>query len=332
MRRKPLPPTDLPRLWRSLAREHPDPLAPLRLEWCLRLRETGNASAAARHSGVSRKCLRLWAGRFAARGVDGLGRRSSAPASRRSWSLPGETRDRIASLKREFPAWGREKLRIVYRRRYGDPPSEWQFQRTIAARGLQWKRPKARRKPGKAGVRPRIQGLEQGALPPFALVHGDSVELRYADGQKRFIFTNLEHASRKGFALAAPTKHARHAARLLGMTKAEHPELIHYHSDNGGDQAGDLDLELPADVIHWVSRPRIPEDNPRLERFHRTLIADCFPSQAGPAPAVAEMQATIDAWLPVYSGVRPHAALGMLTPEEYIEANAPSEGGTHVVI
>jgi transposase InsO family protein len=202
----------------------------------------------------------------------------------------------------------------------------------IAARGLQWVRPKKRHKPGSGGSRPRIQGLAQDALAPFELVHGDSVELRYSDGQKRFIFTNLDHVTRKGFALAAPTKHARHAARLLGATKAEHPEIVHYHSDNGGDQAGDLDGSMPEDVTHWVSRPRVPEDNSRLERFHRTLIADCFPSQAGPAPSVAEMQAVLDSWLPVYNGVRPHAALGMLTPEEYIEGHAPPEDGTQVVI
>ena len=309
--------------WRSLARDHGEAMVALRLEGVLHLRTGRSLTSTASYFGISRKALRKWRDRFARLGVEGLTDHSRAPHSRRRWTLSWQSKEKIVALKREFPVWGRDKLRIEYVRRFGEAISEWQIQRVVAARHLQWIRPPVRRKPGKAGKRPRIQGLDQEAQPVLVLIHADSIELRYADGGRRFIFTNLEHHSRMGFALAASTKHAGHAEKLFRQTCASYPSVLHLHSDNGTDHQGPLDESLPEQVVHWVSRPHTPKDNPRMERFNRTLQDECVRSLAV-TPTVPELQAQLDAWLLTYNGVRPHRALGNLTPFQYLKAIASS--------
>lgn len=314
---------DAVRTWRALAREHKDPLIQLRLEWVLHLRTHPNISEAARHFGISRKALKKWRDRFLRFGIEGLVNQSRAPKHRRNWTLPWHIKERIIDLKREFPVWGKDKLKIEYQKRFEEYISEWQIQRVIQVKNLQWKRPKTYRKSSARQSRPRIQGLKQQQEPIFSLIHADSVELRFGCGTRRYIFTNMEHHSRKGFALVATTKHARHAQELFERTRAEHPSIHHLHTDNGADHRGVLDTGLPAEVTHWVSRPRVPEDNGRLERFHRTMQEECFPSTAT-LPRLAEMQQRLEAWLMVYNTMRPHQALGNLTPSEYLESLASS--------
>lgn len=330
-RKKKVLPIDLVRTWRALAQAHPDPLVRLRLEWVLHLRESGSVSRTAAHFGISCKCLRKWRDRFAVQGVARLVNISRAPHQTRQWSLNWQTKERIASLKREHPVWGREKLQVLYKKRFSESITQWQIQRVITTKGLQWIRPKQRSKPGKIGYRPRIQQLNQTNTKPFELIHADSIELRFTGGAKRYIFTNLEHNGRMGFALAAATKSARHAHRLFMATYTNHPEIVHLHSDNGTDHQGELDQKLPSGVTHWVSRPHTPKDNARLERFHRTLQDECFPSCIAP-PTVVEMQERLDIWLQIYNTVRPHQALGNLTPVEYLKGHTPPQSGTHVLI
>ena len=331
LKKKPVHPVNVIRLWRSLAADHADPLVRLRLEWILHLFETHSVSTTATHFGISRKALRKWRDRFQVIGVAGLTDRSRRPTIRRSWTLGWQEKERIIDLKQEFPAWGREKIRIEYEKRFERPITQWQIQRVIKEKNLQWIRPKRRPKPGGTGFRPRIVTLDQKSLTPFELIHADSVELRFTGGIRRYIFTNLDHVSRIGFGLVTTTKHARHAHILFSRTRKRYPKVVYLHSDNGSDHQGELDTCLPQGITHFVSRPRTPTDNARLERFHRTLQDECFPSLTT-APSVSDMQQQLDSWLTVYNTVRPHQALGNLTPFEYLESLAPPSGGTHVAI
>lgn len=331
LRKKPIRPLNLVHLWRTLAREHPDPLVQLRLEWVLHLRSSGSVTRSATHFGISRKCLQKWRDRFQSQGIEGLTNHSRRPHQCRRWTLPKEQRTQITELKEEFPAWGREKLCTLYQKRFDESVTEWQIQRVIADKGLQWKRQKRKRKPGSKNGRPRIQNLDQRLVLPFQLIHADSIELRFTGGIRRYIFTNLDHVTRIGFGRVATTKHARHAAALFAMTQARYPQIQYLHSDNGSDHQGALDTILKEGLIHFVSRPRTPTDNARLERFHRTLQDECFPSLTI-APSLGEMQEKLDSWLTVYNTVRPHQALGNQTPNEYLETLAPLQGDTHVVI
>ena len=320
-RRTPEPPRDLPRLWRELARGHPDPLVPLRLEWVLDLRASGNLSAVARRFGVSRKALAKWRSRFALQGVDGLAGQSRAPLHRRGWSLGWQERERIRSLKTEFPCWGRLKLSPVYAARFGTGLSLWQFQRAISRYGLQWRPPRKRARKGEPGFRPRVQGLDQDACAPGELWHLDTVELRLG-GQKRYLFTALEHATRQARALVAGTKHSRHAATLARALREEFPQATQLHSDNGSEFRGEFLASLPQGAVSWVSRPRTPTDNARLERLNRTVQEECF-ADTLTRRTLPETAAMLAAWERTYNETRPHAALGGLAPACYARGLAP---------
>jgi transposase InsO family protein len=289
--------------------------------------EKGSTKAyTARYFSISRKCVKKWYDRFLATGVAGLLDHSRCPHTRRRPTRNPTYTNRLITLKETHPCWGRSKLRTYYHTLYGVYLSEWYIQRVIREHHLQWC-PTRRKRHLRRASHPRIQKLPTKGLIPWELVHLDSVELRLPNGQRRYAFTAMDHVTREATGLIASSKHSKHAKRLIDTLLAVHPEITNIHTDNGGDMHGDLDQNLTP--THWVSRPYTPTDNARLERFHKTLQDECFPS-ANTYETLSDMEQRLNSWLTVYNTVRPHAALGNLTPKAYAARIAPP--ATHVVI
>ena len=62
----------------------------------------------------------------------------------------------------------------------------------------------------------------------------------------------------------------------------------------------------------------MPKDNPRLERFNRTLREEWLDfGEMG--DDLEEINASLREWLSYYNAVRPHQSLGYLTPLEFAE-------------
>lgn len=71
-------------------------------------------------------------------------------------------------------------------------------------------------------------------------------------------------------------------------------------------------LRLGIRPLH--GRPRHPQTQGKVERFHRTLAHDVFQAQTFDSPA--EAQTALDAFRLVYNHERPHTPLGFRTPAE----------------
>ena len=85
-------------------------------------------------------------------------------------------------------------------------------------------------------------------------------------------------------------------------------------SDNGSAYRSHLWRETCADLAikHSRTRPRRPQTNGKVERFHRTLAdgwgyARCYTSEA-------ERRAALAAWIHHYNHHRPHTACGNKPP------------------
>ena len=73
------------------------------------------------------------------------------------------------------------------------------------------------------------------------------------------------------------------------------------------------------------SRPGKPTDNPFIESFNGHFRAECLGQHW--FQSLEEARATIEAWRVDYNSVRPHRALGQLTPEAFLATLGPPDRG-----
>ena len=102
------------------------------------------------------------------------------------------------------------------------------------------------------------------------------------------------------------------------------PQVI--RSDNGPPFASTGLLGLSQLCVWWIRlgiipqriRPGHPEENGRIERFHKTLKAEAiYPAQR----TIRQQQRTFDHFLYEYNYQRPHEALGQTVPAEHYTAS-----------
>lgn len=91
------------------------------------------------------------------------------------------------------------------------------------------------------------------------------------------------------------------------------------NSDNGGENEKHFNGYLTEQkIFHFFSRPGTPTDNPRVERSHLTDDLE-FYGQGHLLKNFQEQKAALKNWEYVYNYVRPHQALGQLTPYEFFK-------------
>jgi transposase InsO family protein len=89
------------------------------------------------------------------------------------------------------------------------------------------------------------------------------------------------------------------------------------NTDNGSENGKDFDEYLGQNnIIHFYSRSGTPTDNPRVERSHLTDELE-FYQHGNICQTFAEQKQRMAKWEYIYNYVRPHQALGNLTPMEF---------------
>lgn len=71
-------------------------------------------------------------------------------------------------------------------------------------------------------------------------------------------------------------------------------------------------------IKHKRIRPRRPQTNGKVERFHQTLKK--FLRKQPPATSIAQLQAQVDRFVAYYNDVRPHRAKGRKTPRSAFDS------------
>ena len=94
------------------------------------------------------------------------------------------------------------------------------------------------------------------------------------------------------------------------------PRII---TDNGGQY---VSAEFKAylrerDISHTRTRPRHPQSNGKIERFHKSLKAECVRRKA--MGSLEEARRLIAVYVDEYNNRRLHAALDYLTPSDYLK-------------
>lgn len=88
--------------------------------------------------------------------------------------------------------------------------------------------------------------------------------------------------------------------------------------DNGSEFMADFETACEARGIRlFVLPPRSPKLHGAVERANRTHTEE-FHEVTDAEPDLEAFRASLRAWETVYNTIRPHQALGYLTPAEYL--------------
>ncbi len=89
------------------------------------------------------------------------------------------------------------------------------------------------------------------------------------------------------------------------------------NTDNGSENEKDFDSYLENNkIVHFYSRSGTPTDNPRVERSHLSDELE-FYQHGNICETFEEQKKRIANWEYIYNHIRPHQALGNLTPMEF---------------
>lgn len=283
-----------------------------------------NVSRTARHFGFSRPTVYRWLGRYDRFRLETLEDHPSTPRRRRRPTWSTDELRAVCAIRERYPRWGKDKLvvvlaragivlstsmvgRILHRlRRSGDLREP--VVRRVSVRGRRWPRPYAIRRPADWTVE-----------RPGDLVELDTLDIRPLPGTVWKQFTARDRVSRWDTLELGRRATARAAAGVLDRLAERMPFAVRAISiDNGSEFMAEFELACRARGIRlFVLPPRSPKLHGAVERANRTH-AEEFYAVTDAEPDLAAFQAGLRAWEDTYNRVRPHQALGYLTPAEFL--------------
>ncbi len=283
-----------------------------------------NVSRTARHFGFSRPTVYRWLGRYDRFRLETLEDRPSAPRRRRrpTWTI--EQLAAVRQMRLRYPRWGKDKLRVLLRR-VGIVLSVSMIGRILArlrrtgelrepagrrmnVRQRRWIRPYAVRKPADWQIE-----------RPGDLVEIDTLDIRPLPGKIWKQFTARDVVSRWDTVELGRRATARAAADVLDRLAERTPFPVRAISiDNGSEFMAEFETACQARGIRlFVLPPRSPKLHGAVERANRTHTEEFYEITTA-EPEIEAFQVELRAWELVYNTVRPHQALGYLTPAEYL--------------
>ncbi len=288
-----------------------------------------NVSLTARHHGYSRPTVDRWLARYDPHHLATLEDRSSAPRQRRrrTWSLAQI--EAVRELRERYPRWSKAKIAVVLRRDKGLVISASMvgriltylrrrgqlrepMVRRISARKRRPTRPHATRKPPEYRVE-----------RPGDLVQLDTLDVRPPGVTRPYKqFTARDRVSRWDVLELRRTATARAAASVLEAIVARMPFPVRAISVDGGSEfMAEFEAACAERGIRlFVLPPRSPKLNGAVERANRTHTEE-FYEVTDAEPEFEALAAALADWEICYNTVRPHQALGYLTPREWLVAN-----------
>ncbi len=292
-----------------------------RLRW-LDYARTHSIAATCRHFGIARSTFYRWQRRYDPQHLSVLENRSSRPrrCRRPSWT-PAQV-DAVRQARDAHPRWGKDKLAIMLKRD-GLPLSVSMVGRILA----DLKRHGRLREPKPTRVQPHSRHARPYAIRkpkdhplqrPGDLVQVDTMHLTPLPGVDRRQFTAVDFISRYSVLGVRSCATAGTARDFLAELQDRAPFPIRaIQVDGGSEFMAEFEAACAAQQIAlFVLPPRSPKLNGHVERSQRTHTEEFYECTATP-PQLAALRPALREWERVYNTVRPHQALGYLTPQEF---------------
>jgi transposase InsO family protein len=298
-----------------------------RLQWMLFYHFNGrNAARTCRHFGISRQTFYRWKRRFDRHELTTLEERSHRPLKVRQPTWTRQLAQRVLSLRKQYPRWGKDKLVVLLRREKFSVSTSMvgRILLDLKRRGTLHEPPKpavlrqARRKLRNriwAIRKPKHWRIEQ----PGDLVEIDTKEIRMRRGVLLKHFSARDVVSRWDVIEVHHRATSLAAARFLDTLLDRVPFRVKaLQVDGGSEFAAEFEeacrqKELPL----FVLPPKSPKLNGHVERSHRTHNEEFYQVHAQ-SDQVPVLNDQLRRWENTYNCVRPHQSLAYLTPLEFI--------------
>jgi transposase InsO family protein len=234
--------------------------------------------------------------------------------------------DCVLALRRRFPRWGKDKL-VVLLRRQGLPVSTSMVGRILKQlkhRGVLVEPLRCGSRRPRRSLRPRPFAVrkpkEYRPFEPADLVEVDTLDVRLLPGVVWKHFTARDVVSRWDVLQAHTRATAATATQFLDTLQQRMPFPIRaVQVDGGSEFAAEFEQACQQRGLRlFVLPPRSPELNGAVERAQRTHTEEFYQV----TPCSLEMKALnreLREWEKTYNTVRPHQALGYLTPQQFLQ-------------
>jgi len=311
-----------------------------RLKWMyiIHFECEGKINTAARRIGISRQWLSAIHSQWVKSKKDprSLEPESKAPQNTdHRKRISKETENKIIEVRGKYH-WGKDKLPTVLAREHGIQVGASTVNRYLAKHGLINVKISNRIK--QAHKNKEVERKQKYRPPkeikdylPGALVEKD---MKFITKGNKFI-NPYKYKAKENFWYQHTMADSFTRIRSLGLaedsdsktaTKVQQeceqrlPFLIACtNTDNGSENEKDFDDYLKGkDITHFYSRSGTPTDNPRVERSHLTDDVE-FYQHGNICKTFEEQNKRNREWEHTYNYVRPHQALGNLTPMEFYE-------------
>ena len=325
----PTKPIEIPEKWTLLRNVGKDSLslkAKTKLEWIIFYHTIAkkNALHTASYFGVNPKTLHKWIGRFDEKNLSSLEEQSRRPLKVREWMVTREEESNIKDLRKENMEFGKQKLKVLYKREYGKHISTWKIERVIRKYNLYPDRVKhdylvEKRSKSKAKIRINTIKDQLKQIREFGFLwHIDAIIIWWY-GQRRIIFTAIEEITKIAFARVYKTNTSGSAEdflkRLIYLAEGK---VNIMHQDNGSEFQGAFERACKTlGILQIYSRPYTPRDNPALENFNGTIQREWLALSKVGLTDIEEANKDLTTWLIKFNSYRPHEALDYQTPLEY---------------
>jgi transposase InsO family protein len=294
-----------------------------RLSWIDHLREHGNVSFTARHFGIRRSTLYRVARRFDPYDLTSLEDRSKRPRRVRAPEWSKKLEQAVLRLRRQYPRWGKEKIVVLLGREgiKASPSTVGRIvkklkllgrlvepRRVVTSRRRQGPRPFARRKP-----------REYTPERPGDLIQLDTMDLRF-DGVCRKQFSAKDMISKWVVAGVSRNASSADAARFLDVLVQSSPFAVKAIQVDGGSEFMLTFEQACCDrgISLFVLPPRSPKLNGQVERVNRTYREEFY--EVEPLSLSVEiLDQQVVRQNHIYNTIRPHHALGLKTPQEFLD-------------
>jgi transposase InsO family protein len=280
---------------------------------------------------VPRSTLYRWRALLKKYGPRGLEPKSRRPhkVAERTVRTPKLARS-VEALCKRYPAWGKAKIcRMLPDQIRASESTVGRVMTSLRRRGVIRYCPRRRMRFGRRKT-PRLhaQRLPRGerlhASKPGQVLQLDTLKVNFPGGTTVVQFNAVDVCSRWAATHIATRATAKCGADFLDAILAQCPFPVRALQVDGGSE---FMAEFEAAAMHHgihlaVLAPRSPELNGRVERINGTWRRELY--------AVADLPSSLQALRPhvmrfrtLYNHVRPHQALGYLTPAEYLRRHHP---------
>jgi len=297
----------------------------------------GNAALTCRYFGISRQTFYRWKRRYDPQFLNTLEGRSHRPVHRRPPTWTAQQAEQVRRLREQYPRWGKDKLAVLLRR------EGWAVSVSMVGRILTALRqrgalsaPVLFRVKRRRGTRGRPWALRKpkdyAVQKPGDLVQLDTLDLRPAPGAVLKQFTARDVVSRWDVIEVHRRATSSAATLFLNTLQRRLPFPLRALQVDGGSEFAAL-FEAACQqrgLKLFVLPPRSPKLNGQVERANRTHTEEFY--ELTPCSLlIPELNQELQAWERTYNTVRPHQALGYLTPQEFLarSSSQPKELECH---